>query len=290
MNKLLNLSGAATKIGGLYGVAEALMVDKAIEYDVITGISSGALLSVPLAMGKFEALRSLVINFGLKDIFDSPPVNKEGKLTLKAMARVAMGKLGLGTQNNLALTLSKVITEQDFKKYREGDYARVYIGAVDYISGSKVVFDVKSMGYGDYIKAVIASSSIPVYVDPVVMGDKALYDGGVRDHIMTRWALDNLEVTECTSIYSRPQDFEPKPGYKLKSAIDVIKRTLDIMMVELSSGDEKEEVDKCEALSIPRKAYYLPRLMDSQYDTDKAKLKLLYELGRKQVINEQQIG
>lgn len=282
--KLLNLSGAATKIGGLYGVAEALMMDKGYKPDVITGISSGALLSVPLALGKFEELRALITSFKLEDIFDNPPVNKEGKLTVRALARLATGKLGLGTQNNLALTLGKIITEKEYIRYVNGPHPEVYVGAVDYVSGSKIVYRIKDLSYKQYIDAVMASSSIPLYVDPVVSEGRVLYDGGVRDHILSRWALDNLEVSECISVYSRPREYEPKPGYRIKNALDVVKRTVDIMSVELSAGDEREETDYCKANGIARYSYYLPRLMSSQYDTDSGKLREMYEIGRSQVL------
>ena len=69
--RILNIAGGGTKIGGMLGVAESLINIKKIQFDVISGISSGAILSVPIALGKFEAVRNLVLDYSMKDFFSS---------------------------------------------------------------------------------------------------------------------------------------------------------------------------------------------------------------------------
>jgi predicted acylesterase/phospholipase RssA len=290
--KVLNLSGAATKIGGLYGVCEKLMLDNGWKPDVITGVSSGALLSVPLALGKFDEVRKLVLEFSLDHIFDKKPVNESGKITSMAIMRVLAGKLGLGSQGNLVKTLAKVVRPVDFLRYQSSSELPVcYIMAIDYVTGHKKVWNLKTVSYMEYLNAVKASCSIPGYVEPVEMDGMVLFDGGVRDHIMSRWLLEKEgTIKEVISVYSRPEEYVPTTGFKVNGISAVIKRTLDLITHELSANDEQAEKDWCSENGIKRKGYYLPRVLGSQYDTDPARLKMLYEIGRGLVEGSENVG
>lgn len=90
--KHLGISGGGTKIGGLYGAASVLMREKNYLPDVISGISAGAILSVPLAMGLFDELEKLLLHFSLKDFFSLPPIKDNGKIrTANAIVRILNG-------------------------------------------------------------------------------------------------------------------------------------------------------------------------------------------------------
>ena len=99
--KILNLSGASTNIGFLFGVSESLITRKNQQFDVISGISSGAILSLPLALGKFNEVRELVLNYDLDTFFRVKPVNKKGRLTLRGIWRAIKGESSLGDQSKL---------------------------------------------------------------------------------------------------------------------------------------------------------------------------------------------
>jgi predicted patatin/cPLA2 family phospholipase len=162
--------------------------------------------------------------------------------------------------------------------------------AVDYNSGDKVIYALDSLSYEGYLQAVLASSSIPAYVDGVTIGNKLLYDGGVRDHILSRWVLERFEsseIDEIVSVYSRPKEAKPSQDFKFRNILDVIKRTLELMTIEVSLSDEQAEVDWCNNRGIQRRAYHLPKLLSSTYDVDKEKIKQLYIIGRKLIEDEQ---
>ncbi|NNE78026.1 MAG: patatin-like phospholipase family protein, partial [Pricia sp.] len=58
----LGISGGGTKIAGLFGVAESIIYDRGYMPEVISGISAGAILALPLALGKREEIKTQVLN------------------------------------------------------------------------------------------------------------------------------------------------------------------------------------------------------------------------------------
>src|SRR5687768_7230011 len=130
--KHLGISGGGTKIAGLFGVAETLMIEKNFKPDVISGISAGAILSLPLALGKFDEVKKMVLSFTLKDFFSDPPVKENGKFTMGALWRVVTGKPYLGKQENLEKKLKAMISKEEFESYQiDNSKPTCIVGAVD---------------------------------------------------------------------------------------------------------------------------------------------------------------
>ncbi len=57
---------------------------------------------------------------------------------------------------------------------------------------------------------------------------------------------------------------------------------MDITNVEISKTDEILENKICEIRSINQTKIFLPRVMESVYDVNKARLRKMYEEGRRQ--------
>ena len=281
--KILNLSGAATKIAGLAGAAYYLSNEYGYRPNIITGISSGAILTIPIAMRKWETINYLVKNFGLSDIFDKPPVNEQNKVRLRAYFRAAIGKSSFGTQGNLPKTLSKVITEDDWHRYQCGDYPECYIGSVDFKTGARHIVNLKDKGvtYERYLMLVNASASIPLAVEPVRIDGKLLYDGGTRNHILGAWAIKNFEdIKESISIYARPKDYYGLVDSKWTDGnlINVFERYTNISMIEISKRDEREESILANIENVDVKQIFIPSVIKDLYDTDTNKMNILYDL------------
>jgi predicted acylesterase/phospholipase RssA len=287
--KHLGISGGGTKISGLLGAAEVLLTQKKYKPDVISGISAGAILSVPLAMGKLEVVKELVLNLTLETFFSECPVNENGSFRWAGIWKAITGKPYLGKQGNLEKTIRKVISKEEFKVYQQDDSMPICIvGAVDFITGKRVYFNLKQVSYEDFPKIVNASSSIPIFTNGIkltVEGKQTyLYDGGVRDHIASHYVLAESEfkgkITESVSIFSRPEDYKAlTETFDDKNLIMVLSRYVDITNVEISKNDEMLLREYCSDHKIKNTILYLPRVMRSIYDTDKNRLRLLYEKG-----------
>ena len=183
---ILNISGGATKIPGLFGGAKAILEND--KPDLITGISSGAILAVPLALGLFADIEKVVLNLSMNDMFVVNPYTKNNKISITGLWRILRGKPSVGT-SNIIHTLKKLITPEIFDIYKYGEFPDVEIGVVDFVTGEMLYYKIKDLNYTDYLSLTLASSSIPIIHAPVYVKDKILYDGGVREHIASLHTL-----------------------------------------------------------------------------------------------------
>lgn len=292
--KHLGISGGGTKITGLFGAAEALLLDQQYQPDLISGISAGAILSLPLAMEKWEETHAILDNLKTADFFNKPAFNDRGKLTIGAIGRAISGKHYLGQQRALNDRIREVIAPEAFAQYQLNNSQPIcLVGSVDRITGTRYYFNLKEVDYETMIKAIAASAAIPIFTEGIFLEWEGktlhLYDGGIRDHCPTGWVLTDSpyaeQITETVSLYSRPQDYVLKnktrdPGGVLR----VLQDYVDISNVEVSKMDEQLEDLICKKRNIPQRKYFLPSIMESVYDTDPNRLQQLYQAGRQVVL------
>jgi predicted acylesterase/phospholipase RssA len=282
--KLLSISGGSTKIAGLAGAADALINKLKYNPDIIVGTSAGSILSLPIALGKWDLIRDETTSFTMEDIFSVPPTDNKGSISLIGKLRVLLGKPSLGKQDNLKETLSNIITKKDFKKYLKGDYPTIYVGMVNFNTGSRRYQNLKECTYDEYLNCIMASTSIPYAVEPVKIGNEYYFDGGVRDHIGSHWCMENIDgITENVSIYSRPKDFKSilNNEWSPKNIFQVFERDQAIRVLEISKKDEKIESLIAQDKNIKHTAIFLPSLLNSLYDTNKEIIEKLYLEGYK---------
>ncbi len=290
--KHLGISGGGTKIAGLFGAAEVLLKEKNYQPDLISGISAGAILSVPLALGKLKEVKELVLNLTLDTFFSQRPIKENGSFTLGSIWRAITGKPYLGMQGNLEKMIRSVVSEAEFNDYKK-DFTKpvCLIGSVDFITGGRHYFNLKEVSYEEYPKLVNASSSLPIFSNGIQIKIKDepvyLFDGGVRDHIATAYVLGESDFkdqfTESVSIFSRPEDFKVlSEEFNDKNVISILSRYVDITNVEISKNDEFQLDKICLDKQIRSTKLFLPRVMKSVYDTDHARLKELYDKGAKE--------
>lgn len=266
--KGLSISGASTKIAFSAGAAIYLLKEKGYKPNFITGVSAGGILAVPLALALYDEIERQVKNFTLKDIFDISPTNK-----FCSAWRILTGKESIGRQENLKKTISKIVSEEMFYDYkRNPDTARCFLGSVEYKTGKREYFDIKNLyDYNDFLEVVIASSSIPVFVESRKINGGYWYDGGVRDHIGSHWLMERNDMNQHVSIYSRPENFDmTDANWKPKNIYRVLERTIDIMNAEISKNDEILEDTLASRFNIDNKKIFTPySLTNETYEANK---------------------
>lgn len=279
--RALHGSGGSTKGAGILGAYTTAKEDFNYYPDIISGISVSALLAVPFALGKDAELRSIFENLTLEDIFNKVPVTSRGKLRFMAIVRALFGK-SLGEMNGVIEILSDLVTEAEFDAYKKSpSYPDAVIMSVDYISGSRVFVNVKSLSYEMFLKHTLASASIPAYTPPVKIGKQLLFDGGTRDHIISHYVNSKYDVKESLSVYSRPKDLSALHNWEMKNqSIAVALRGIDILNYEVSKNDEYKEDKVAEERNIKNRRIYLPAILTSLYDTYNVRLKQLYKAGQ----------
>ena len=286
--KGLSISGGGTKIAALAGAVIELCVEKGYKPDIITGISAGSIIAVPLAMGMFAEIEYYSKNFTLNEVFGIKPVTKKGKISFRGLLRAILGKQSFGTQDALLKTFSEIIDPQTFKLYKEGDYAPCYLGAVEFKTGKRVYFNAKEMEYEDYLQAVLASSSIPVFVESVEINGGYYYDGGVRDHIGSHWLMENHKIKEHVSIYSRPDNYDITDlDWCPRNIPTVLTRTMKIMNIEISKNDEAREDELAKKKKIKNKKIFMPHVLaENTYQESPELLEEWFQLGKEATRNQ----
>ena len=201
----------------------------------------------------------------MTDFFDIVPVTTSGGFTLQGILRVIFGKESLGSQKNLINELKNFISACEFEEYKVNtNMPPIYIGTVDFTDASRQVFNLKDVKYEDYLNIVLASSSIPIFCESVNIKqdskDMYLFDGGVRQHILTPWMLQNVTgITESISIYSRPENYDIgtwSPG----NVMTVLQRYVNITNVEISKSDETLEDLLCQTMNVKQCKIFLPTI------------------------------
>jgi len=277
----LGISGGGFSIPGLAGAFEQI-VNSGYKPDIVSGVSSGSILAFVYcgATDPLKLFREETVGFNADVAFKHPPMAKNGLPTIRSIWNL-ITKNYLASQDNLEITLRKYVSEEEWNVYRNDEAApECLIMAVDFLTGARRKYNLKEAEYEDAIQMVRASSSIPVFADPVEFDGDYLYDGGVRNHIATEWILENYNISETVSVFNRPADFTKYVDQsELTGTLSILMRTLLIMEYEISKSDERLADLIAKEKGIKSTNIYLPTLLKDTYDADIQKQILLYEAG-----------
>jgi NTE family protein len=205
------LSGGGARGFAHLGVLKALN-DAGIYPDVIAGTSAGALVGVMYADGHAPEEILKIMNTTSKLHYIRPTVPREGLLQISGIERILKENLRAKVFEDLKI--------------------RLFVTATDLNNGVAVYFS-----SGELLKPVIASASIPVLFNPVIINKIHYVDGGV---------LDNLPIKpiegDCDFIIG---SFVNPTGYEktVTSLVQIAERTFMLnMSKELEEKAKKFDV------------------------------------------------
>ena len=196
----LVLSGGGTRGFAHLGVLQALN-EAGIYPDVISGTSAGALVGVLYADGHSPSDILEMMNTNSRLDFMRPVLPREGLLQIGGIAKILKANLHAATFEELRIPL--------------------FVAATDMNNGRAHYFS-----KGELLNPVIASSSIPVLFQPVIINNICYLDGGV---------LDNMPVSpiekQCKFLigsYVNPVSYVDK----LSGLINIAERAFMLRMSE----------------------------------------------------------
>jgi NTE family protein len=224
--KALVLSGGGSKGAYQVGALKYILGELKISYDAFCGISVGAINSAFL--GQFT--------YGEEQL----SINELCKLWSRVETKKIYKRwfpfgilhgFWLPSLKNSRPLLNWIESELDINKVRNSGKI-VKVGAVSLNTGEYKLFD---QNYADFHKAVAASSSFPGYLIPIEIENQIWSDGGIKEITPLQAAID-LGADEIDVIITSPEydisTFDKKPN-----AINVLKRTLDLMSDEIMAND-----------------------------------------------------
>jgi len=220
----LVLSGGGAK-GAFQAAAEKYArEEKGYKWDIIAGVSVGALNAGMLAMGKYDRLQEMWETISNDKVYT-------GKLNLWAVVKMVFGaKSALGNG-----PLKRLIDEEFDPSLMDPNV--VTVGAVSLMTGKYHQFQPSQPEFKD---AVLASTAIPILWAPVKLpppyGDTV--DGGVRNVSPLGDVLgddpDEVVIINCNP---RKPEKREKP---LGNILDIGRRSLDIAVNEIFATDIRE--------------------------------------------------
>lgn len=297
--RIISISGGATEIPALLGGAVRYLANSPEEDTMFIGVSSGAILSLPLAIGLISEAKDQVTNIEPTDMFGKQPLNKKGKPSLAAIARVLCGAPGLGDMEGLKRSLMELVSEEQYNRLKQDDSTTAIAMYVSRQDQSRQIVNSQSSGYMGFIDGVVKSASVPVFVGPHKGGEFSHYgyDGGVRNHIPTPYLIEKgiLKALggECgknvslIEFYSRKQnEYKDYGGDVPGNIIDEASWTIQTLLIENSKMCENYSKVYCEANGIHLEQYFTGNNMQGMWDVDNDRLQAAFENGYENVRNQ----
>lgn len=228
----LVLSGGGAKGAFQIGALEVFYA-RGFEFDVISGISVGALNGAMIATGQFEQLQRLWQTLTRSDILERRSLAGVIKQFLLHKIGLEKPPLGLNNPAPLKRLLSNHLLGQEVT-------IPYHFGFVKLETGDFVNATVRRNGHRideEDILRILASSAIPVQFDPVNFHGQTLVDGGIRNITPIAEVLpynpDEAVIIPTEPIGNREDNVE------VKDILQIAKRTVNVMLEEIFNEDIK---------------------------------------------------
>ena len=234
----LVLSGGGSRGFAHLGVIEALN-EAGIFPDIISGTSAGALVGVLYADGFSPSEILKLMNPPSRLDFMRPALPREGLLQIAGVMKILKNSLRAQTFEELKIPL--------------------YVSATDLNNGKAVYFS-----KGDLFNPVMASASIPVLFQPVIIDNILYVDGGVLDNLPVK-PIEN----KCNILIG---SFVNPVGYmeKISGLISIAERTFMLSM-------SKEIIEKAKKFDL----FVAPQELKNYKILDTEKAGELFSIGYK---------
>lgn len=219
----LILSGGGARGAFQVGAEKYAREVKGYQWDIIAGVSVGAMNGAMLAMHRYARLMELWDGISDSQVYT-------GGFNLISWVQLMFGAKSFYGNGPL-----QKLMQHEFEAGRIID--DLHVGAVSLISGEYVQFTKESL---ELAKAILESASIPVVWTPVDISPDhtAMVDGGVRNNSPVGDVLD-LEPDEIVIINCSSEQ-PPVMPQAAANVLSIGMRTLDIMQNEIFVNDMKE--------------------------------------------------
>lgn len=224
--RALVLSGGGSKGAFQCGALQHLLYDLETQYDIICGVSVGALNAAFL--GQFSKGKEKDSFSEMYKLWSSIDTKSIYKRWFPFGSWHAIWQQSLYNSSPLTKLVNGAIS---LEKIRESQKL-VSVGAISLSSGKYTIFNQSD---DDFIEAVIASASFPGMLSPVKIRDQWWSDGGIKEITPVKVAIElgavDIDII-CTSPNTRVKNFIEHP-----TTIDILKRSLDLASDKIMSND-----------------------------------------------------
>ena len=293
---------------GAYGVGTLTALNK--DYDLVAGVSTGALMSPLVALKKWEVLKEAYTSVTNEKIFDKkwyrPHVfNKKGKLNYFSIFYVLIARmfgrknhlLSLATTKNMRKLIEQFITTEDWNQLKTLN-KEVVVGAVNLREQPANVHYFSNLDaqvtFEDFKDWMWASANAP-FVTTLLekrwwdVEDQKFYegewtDGGLTEIAPFDYVLQN-GIEEIDIIMHRTKAEKKKQIDRTEDLLESIQRGVAAMRydIEYEEGKLEAELQKFASENgVTIRVFWLPKkLADNSLVFDKQTMLKWYEEGFK---------
>jgi NTE family protein len=204
-------------------------------FAIVGGSSTGAIIA-PLAalLGAPEPMAS---NAYKTMLYFYSHVTTHSVLERKNLFGILHNQSSFNRLAPLEKLIHRVFIPECFEWLQSDDAPHCYVVYVNFRNAQKVFVSPKDEGMtrDRFIQAMLASVSVPGFIEPTIISGDACYDGGLRDVIPFGQAID-LGAETIVPIFLHPDSMDESddPFRRINS---VLQRTLLIMMDETLRND-----------------------------------------------------
>lgn len=204
--RALVISGGGSKGAFAGGVAQYLLRNKNIKYDLFLGTSTGSLLIPHLALDKIEKIKEIFTNVKQSNVFNRCPFRikkKNGVFNISInhfniIISFLKRRKTFGESSNLKKLIKKSITPEEFSELKNGE--EDIIVTVSNLSTNKVEYkSIKDFDYDDFCDWIWISCNYIPFMSLVNKNGNDYGDGGFTSLVPIMEAI-NRGATEVDVI------------------------------------------------------------------------------------------
>ena len=241
--KALVISGGGSKGAFAGGIAEYLIKEEGIVYDMMVGCSTGSLLTPLLALGEIDRIKNAYTSVTQKDIYNISPFvvkeNEDGSFKSRinhfnTLQMFLKKKKTFGETKNLRKTISKILTPELFEIAQS---RKLKVAAtVSNLTLNKIEYKyLMDCDYEDYIDWMWASTCFVPFMSLVEKNGFEYADGGFGNYIPVEEAID-AGATSIDVIILQPKHHMIRKSVS-SNAFDVLLNSMDFMLQQIAKDD-----------------------------------------------------
>jgi NTE family protein len=228
--RALVLSGGGALGAYQVGALEYLLGEKETHYDIITGISVGALNGSFVSMYLPGEEKQAITDLG--KVWDTVNKDRIYKKNYRMGEKVSMALSAVSARSLYdSSPLVQLVKASLDKNKIATSGKKLAVGAVSLDTGEARYWDEAST---DIVEAVCASSAYPMFFTPVTIENQLWTDGGIRNFIPMEKAI-SMGARQLDVIITSPLDRTYK--YKNKNTISSLLNMISILLDEVSDTD-----------------------------------------------------
>lgn len=241
MPRALIVSGGGSKGAFAVGAVKYLVEEQGLSYDILTGTSTGALVTTLLAADGAAAVPIL------EEEYTSAGVH--GIVEEREPPASILASSSIYTAHGLEQRIARRLTDERWERLRDAPRT-LLIATVELESGALVYWFTgpreirpahgearRIRTRGTLMRAVLASASIPLAMPPVKIEGRTYVDGGVREYAPIEVAADAGGTDLDVVMLSPESGARPPAAPPFERIFRIGRRSLDLLMEETGEMD-----------------------------------------------------